>query len=68
VEVYAGDALLQQVNVLVETVNGLGDRGFGFAAGEILSTGSLTVPMPLRRGETLVARFGDLSELAVSLV
>ncbi len=51
----------------VEPVNGLSERGIGLAAGDLLSTGSLTVPTPLRRGQTYVARFGDLQTLSVTV-
>ena len=67
IEVYTGELRRDPVDILVETVNGLVARGIGLAAGDLLSTGSLTVPTPLRRGQTYVARFGDLQTLAVSL-
>ena len=40
---------------------------YALAAGDLLSTGSLTVPTPLRRGQTYVARFGDLQTLSVTV-
>ena len=55
------------VDIAVETVNGLGERGIGLASGDLLSTGSLTLPTPLHCGQTYVARFGDLATLAVSV-
>lgn len=67
IEVYAGEFRRDPVDILVETVNGLSERGIGLAAGDLLSTGSLTVPTALRRGQTCVARFGDLQTLAVSV-
>jgi 2-keto-4-pentenoate hydratase len=65
--VYTGELRRDPVDILVETVNGLAERGIGLAAGDLLSTGSLTVPTPLRRGQTYVARFGDLQTLSVTV-
>ena len=38
-----------------------------FAAGDWLSTGSLTLPTPLRAGQTCVARFGDSATVTVRM-
>ena len=57
IEVYTGELRRDPVDILVETVNGLAERGIGLAAGDLLSTGSLTLPTPLRKGQTYVARF-----------
>jgi len=67
IAVYTGELRRDPVDILVETVNGLAERGIGLAAGDLLSTGSLTVPTPLRRGQTYVARFGDLQTLSVTV-
>lgn len=66
VQTYFGELRRDAVDVLVETVNGLCARGIGLAAGELLSTGSLTMPTVLRRGQTFVARFGELETLSVT--
>jgi 2-keto-4-pentenoate hydratase len=65
--VYTGELRRDAVDILVETVNGLSERGIGLAAGDLLSTGSLTVPTPLRLGQTCVARFGELPSLTVTV-
>ena len=67
IDTYKGEFRRDPVDILVETVNGLSDRGIGLAAGDYLSTGSLTTPTPLHAGQTYVARFGELSTLAVSM-
>ena len=67
IRTYSGDYRRDPVDILVETVNGLSERGIGFAAGDLLSTGSLTLPTPLRCGQTYVARFGDLVTLSVTM-
>ena len=46
----------------------LGQRGLGLRAGDTVSTGSLTVPLPIGAGSAAVARFGDEAELRLSLV
>ena len=55
------------VDILVETVNGLSARGIGLAAGDLVTTGTLTLPTALHRGQTYVARFGDLMTLSVMM-
>jgi 2-keto-4-pentenoate hydratase len=65
IRVYAGDYRRDPVDVLIETVNGLRERGIGLAAGDLLSTGSLTLPTPLHPGQTYTARFGDVAALRV---
>jgi 2-keto-4-pentenoate hydratase len=36
-------------------------------AGDLLTTGSLTLPTSIQVGQTYVARFGDLATLSVCL-
>lgn len=67
IEIYQGELRRDPVDILVETVNGLAERGIGFASGDLLSTGSLSVPTPLRKGQTYVARFGNLATLSVTM-
>jgi 2-keto-4-pentenoate hydratase len=65
IHTYTGEYRRDPVDIAVETVNGLSERGIGLSAGDFLSTGSLTLPTPLRVGQTYVARFGDLATLSV---
>jgi 2-keto-4-pentenoate hydratase len=65
--VYTGEYRRDPVDILVETVNGLGERGIAMAAGDILSTGSLTLPTPLQPGQTYEARFAGLPALRASM-
>jgi 2-keto-4-pentenoate hydratase len=67
IHTYSGEYRRDPVDILVETVNGLSERGIGLAAGDLLSTGSLTLPTALRRGQTYVARFGELMTLSVRM-
>jgi 2-keto-4-pentenoate hydratase len=64
---FSGEYFRDPVDILVETVNGLSGRGIGVAAGDLLTTGSLTLPTSIRAGQTYVARFGDLAMLSVCL-
>ena len=67
IEVYFGEFRRDPVDITVETVNGLSARGIGLAAGDLLSTGSLTQPTPLRKGQTFEADFKGLHKLAVAI-
>ncbi len=67
IQVYTGEFRRDPVDILVETVNGLCERGIDLAGGDLLSTGSLTLPTPLRKGQTYVARFGDLQTLTIAM-
>jgi 2-keto-4-pentenoate hydratase len=64
---FSGEYFRDPVDILVETVNGLCERGIGVAAGDLLTTGSLTLPTAMQAGQTYVARFGDLATLSVCL-
>jgi len=67
IHVYTGEYRRDPVDILVETVNGLAERGIGLSAGDLLSTGSLTLPTALHPGQTFVARFGDVATLCVAM-
>lgn len=68
IHTYGGEFRRDPVDIVVEMVNGLAARGIGLAAGDLLSTGSLTQPTPLHRGQTYVVRFGELMKLSVTEV
>lgn len=68
IQQFSGELYRDPVDVLVETVNDLSTRGIGINAGDILTTGSLTLPTPIQQGQTFVARFGNFATLEVSLV
>ncbi len=67
IHMYTGEYRRDPVDILVETVNGLCERGIGLAAGDLLSTGSLTLPTPLHAGRTYVARFGEHATVQVAI-
>ena len=55
------------VEILVWLVAELAGRGIGLEAGQLISTGSATLPGPLRPGSTAVAAYGDLGQVSVTL-
>jgi 2-keto-4-pentenoate hydratase len=67
IEMYTGDYRCDPAYIVLETVNGLSVRGRGVAKGDLISTGSLTLPTPLRPGQTFVGQFGDLATLSVTM-
>jgi len=67
IQMYTGDYRCDPADIVVETVNGLAARGRGMRKGELISTGSLTLPTPLQPGQTFVGQFGDLATLSVTM-
>ncbi len=67
IRVYQGDLRRNPVTIAAELVNDLAARGVALRMGDYLSTGSLTLPTPIGRGQTFVARFGELAALKVTL-
>jgi 2-keto-4-pentenoate hydratase len=67
-EVYTGVQRYDPVTAVADTATELAARGIGLQAGDYVSTGSATVPIAIGDGQTLVARFGDLQRLEVTLV
>jgi 2-keto-4-pentenoate hydratase len=55
------------VGAVADVAAALAARGISMKAGDFVSTGSATVPVPMGAGQTLVARFGDLQSLEVRL-
>ena len=64
---YTGEYRRDPVDILVETVNAVRERGSGFRAGDVVSTGSLTLPTALRAGQTCVVRFGNLATVTARM-
>ncbi len=67
IQMYTGDYRCDPADIVLETVNGLSARGIGLAQGDLISTGSLTLPTPLMGGQTYVGKFGDMATLTVSI-
>ncbi|MCG8510278.1 MAG: 2-keto-4-pentenoate hydratase, partial [Rhodospirillales bacterium] len=56
------------IDVVLWTANNLSDRGHGLAAGDLISTGSATVPTPMNIGSEAVGRFEGLGDVRASFV
>ena len=54
-------------DVLLCAANELSRRGIGVKAGQIITPGSVNVPVPLPVGSTAVAVFEDLGQITVGL-
>lgn len=67
IQMYTGDYRCDPADIVVETVNGLSARGRGVAKGDLISTGSLTLPTPLLAGQSYIGQFGDLATLSVTI-
>lgn len=67
IQMYTGDYRCDPADIVLETINGLSVRGRGVAKGDLISTGSLTLPTPLQRGQTFVGQFGELATLSVTM-
>ncbi len=52
---------------LVWVANELSRRGYGLQAGQWITPGSATKPMPLRPGDQVVARFANFGNVTISL-
>lgn len=67
IQAYSGAYRRHPLAIMVETVSDLRRRGVTFDPGDCILTGSLTLPTPIREGQTLVARFADLPALTLTL-
>jgi len=67
IQAYSGAYRRDPLAIVAETFSDLRARGVVLHAGTCLLTGSLTLPTPIRRGQTLLARFADLPPVSVSL-
>ena len=69
-EPWAGEkrCTLEQLYVALHwAANALSERGFGFKAGEVVSTGSPHEPVAARPGAEAVIRYGDVGEIRVTV-
>ncbi len=52
---------------LVWVANDLSRRGYGLLAGQWITPGSATQPVPIRAGDRVVARYADFGEISLTL-
>ena len=55
------------VDIMVDTINGIRARGIAFEKGMFLLTGSLTLPTPIRKGQTMTVKFADFPAISMTL-
>jgi len=67
IHMYTGDYRCDPADIVLETVNGLSARGRGVAKGDLISTGSLTLPTQILAGQTFEGQFGELAKLSVTI-
>ncbi|MFY0613861.1 MAG: hypothetical protein JXQ99_20190 [Hyphomicrobiaceae bacterium] len=67
IQVYTGAYRRNPVEIVAETINDLRIRGIPFERGMCLLTGSLTLPTPLRSGQTLTAQIADFPDVRLSM-
>jgi 2-keto-4-pentenoate hydratase len=65
--VYSDEFRGDPFKVALETINEITGRGVGVEAGQFFSTGSLTKPTPMEKGDTLDVTFEKLGSLTLSL-
>jgi len=63
-----GDFRIDPIDIVLWTANDLSRRGHGLAAGDLISTGSATVPTPMKVGSSAIGRFVGLGEVRVNFV
>ena len=68
IQVYSGQYRRDPAVVMAETLTDLANRGISLKAGDVVLTGSLTIPTPLRQGQSVTAKFGDLATLTVKMI
>jgi 2-keto-4-pentenoate hydratase len=68
IQAYTGPYRRDPVAITAETFTDLRARGVTLEPGTCVLTGSLTLPTPIRRGQTLVARFADLPAISLALI
>jgi 2-keto-4-pentenoate hydratase len=67
IQTYSGEFRPDPADIVLETVNGLSKRGIGMRSGDLITTGSATLPTPMFAGQTYVSRFGELMTLSLSM-
>ena len=67
IQIYTGDYRRDPVEIMVETLEELRRRGVALAPGLCVLTGSLSVPAPIRQGQTLAVRFADFAPLQMTM-
>lgn len=67
IQAYSGAFRRHPLAIMAETFSDLRARGVPLPVGTVVLTGSLTLPTPIRPGQTLTVRFADLATLSLTL-
>ena len=67
-ENFLGDMRCIPLQALADLLNHLQSRGFGMKAGDWVSTGAATVPLPIHAGARVRADFGELGQIDLRFV
>jgi 2-keto-4-pentenoate hydratase len=68
IQIYTGAYRRDPVAIVAETFSDLRARGVPLPVGTIVLTGSLSLPTPVRKGQSVTATFKGLPQLSFSLV
>ena len=68
IQIYTGAYRRDPVAIVAETFSDLRARGVDLPAGTCVLTGSLSLPTPVRKGQTVTATFADLPALTFTMV
>ncbi len=68
IQIYTGAYRRDPVAIVAETFSDLRVRGVALPAGTCVLTGSLSLPTPVRKGQTVTAKFADLPALTFMMV
>ena len=67
IQIYTGAYRRDPVAIVAETFSDLRARGIALPRGTCELTGSLSLPTPVRRGQTVTAKFADLTTLSLTM-
>jgi 2-keto-4-pentenoate hydratase len=68
IQIYTGAYRRDPVAITAETLSDLRARGVDLPVGTCVLTGSLSLPTPVRQGQTVTARFAGLAPLTFTMV
>jgi 2-keto-4-pentenoate hydratase len=68
IQIYTGAYRRDPVAIVAETFSDLRARGVDLPAGTCVLTGSLSLPTPVRKGQTVTAKFAGLPALTFTMV
>jgi 2-keto-4-pentenoate hydratase len=68
IQIYTGAYRRDPVAIVAETFSDLRARGIALPRGTCVLTGSLSLPTPVRKGQTVTAKFADLPTLSLTMV